>query len=61
MTLEELAELINAADEWKTEFNQIINDNGWTDLTGDTWQVCSDGSQLVYLDDNCVARIKTID
>lgn len=61
MTLEEFAALINAADEWKSDFNKIIKDNGWTDLTGDTWQVCSDGSQLVYLDDNCVAKIKSID
>ena len=30
MTLEEFADLINEADEWKLEFDDIIFANGWT-------------------------------
>ena len=60
MTLEEFAALINAADEWKLEFNEIIAANDWTAMQ-DEWKVCNDGKKMIYLDDDCVARIKTIE
>jgi hypothetical protein len=51
-TLQELADLINSADEWKTEFNEIIEQNGWNDETGEEWGVCSnDTERVIYGED----------
>lgn len=47
MTLQEFANLINSADEWKTEFNEIIEQNGWKDETGEEWGVCSNDSERI--------------
>lgn len=46
-SLDEFADLINAADEWKTEFNEIIKHNGWKDETGEEWGVCSNDSERI--------------
>ena len=51
-TLEEFAELINSEDEWKQEFNEIIEQNGWVDETGEEWGVCSnDTERIIYGED----------
>ena len=60
MTLEEFAEVINAADEWKLEFDDIIVANDWTAIQ-DEWHVCHDGKQMIYFDDRGVAKITTIE
>ena len=60
MTLEQFADLINKSDEWKSSFLQIMKDNGWTDLTNEMWQVCSDGQNVIYFDDRYTAQIKAI-
>ena len=60
MTLEEFAALINAADEWKLEFDDIIVANGWTPMQ-DEWHVCHDDKNMIYFDDNGKAKIAPIE
>ena len=60
MTLEEFAELINKADEWKLEFDDIIVANGWT-ACQDEWHVCHDSKQMIYFDDRGIAKITPIE
>ena len=60
MTLEELAALINEADEWKLEFDDIIVANGWTAMQ-DEWHICHDGKNMIYFDDNGQAKVKSIE
>ena len=60
MTLEQFADLINAADEWKLEFDDIIVANGWTPIL-DEWHVCHDGKQIIYFDDNGQAKVKSLE
>ena len=60
ITLEEFAELINEADEWKLEFDDIIVANDWTAIQ-DEWHICHDGKQMIYFDDNGQAKVTTIE
>ena len=60
MTLEEFAKLINAADEWKLEFDDIIFANGWTEIF-DEWHICHDGKQMIYFNDNGKAQVTSIE
>ena len=60
MTLEEFAALINAADEWKLEFDDIIVANGWT-ACQDEWHICHDGKNMIYFDDRGIAKVTSIE
>ena len=60
MKLEEFAALINEADEWKLEFDDIIVANDWTPIF-DEWHICHDGKQMIYFDDNGQAKVKSIE
>ena len=60
MTLEQFAEVINAADEWKLEFDDIIVANDWKAIF-DEWHICHDGKQMIYFDDNGKAKIAPIE
>ena len=60
MTLEQFAELINEADEWKLEFDDIIFANGWTPIF-DAWHICHDGKNIIYFDDNGKAQVTSIE
>ena len=60
MTLEQFAELINEADEWKLEFDDIIVANDWTEIF-DEWHICHDGKQMIYFDDNGKAKVTSIE
>ena len=60
MTLEQFAELINAADEWKLEFDDIIVANDWTAIQ-DEWHICHDGKNVIYFDDKGQAKVKAIE
>ena len=60
MTLEEFAALINKADEWKLEFDDIIVANDWTPIF-DEWHICHDGKQMIYFDDKGIAKVKSIE
>lgn len=57
MTLEQFADLINAADEWKLEFDDIIVANDWLPIF-DEWRICKDGKNVIYFDDNGQAKVK---
>ena len=60
MTLEQFADLINEADEWKLEFEDIIVANDWTPIF-DEWHVCHDGKNMIYFDDKGQAKVKSIE
>lgn len=60
MTLEQFVAFINAADEWKLEFDDIIVANGWIKMQ-DEWHVCHDGKQMIYFDDRGIAKIAPIE
>ena len=60
MTLEQFADLINAADEWKLEFDDIIDANDWTPIF-DEWHVCHDDKNMIYFDDNGKAKVTSIE
>ena len=60
MTLEQFAELINEADEWKLEFDDVIVENDWTAIQ-DEWHICHDGKQMIYFDDRGVAQVKSLE
>ena len=65
MTLEQFADMINAADEWKLEFEfddffDIIVANGWIPIV-DEWRLCHDGKQMIYFDDRGIAKVKPIE
>ena len=60
MTLEEFAALINEADEWKLEFDDIIVANDWTPIF-DEWHICKDGKNMIYFDDRGIAKVKSIE
>lgn len=57
MTLEQFADLINAADEWKLEFDDIIVANNWIPIF-DEWRICHDDKNMIYFDDNGKAKVK---
>lgn len=60
-TLEELRDFINDNEDWNIEVSNIITKNGWTDETGETWGVCSDGKRRIILNDNATAEIVNIE
>ena len=60
MKLEEFAALINKADEWRLEFDDIIFANGWTEIF-DEWHICHDGKNMIYFDDKGIAKVKSIE
>lgn len=60
-TLEELRDFINDNEDWNLEVSNIIEKNGWTDETSETWGVCSDGKRRIILDDNATAEIINIE
>lgn len=60
MTLEQFADLINEADEWKLEFDDIIFANDWTEIF-DEWHICHDGKNVIYFDDNGQAQVTSIE
>ena len=57
-TLEQLVEFINERDEWSNEVSDIIENNGWQDLSGDEFDVCQDGKQKVAINENGKAEIQ---
>ena len=41
-TLGQLGEFINEREEWSIEVTDIIDSNGWQDITGEELGVCID-------------------
>lgn len=61
-TLEDLAEVINKDEDYPLVLvNTAIEENGWEDLQGTEFDVCSDGKEMVSFDSNGEARVVPID
>ena len=64
MTLEQFADLINAADLRELDFDDDVFDiifaNDWTPIF-DEWRLCHDGKQMIYFDDRGIAKVKSIE
>lgn len=60
-TLEQLVEFINERDEWPLEVTDIIESNGWQDITGEERGVFLDaeGNEMVVINDEGNAEINT--
>ena len=58
-TLEQLVEFINERDEWSLDVADIIESNGWQDITGEDRGVCIDaeGNEMVIINDKGQAEI----
>lgn len=56
-SMQEFAELINSAEEWKLDFNEIIQQNGWIDETGEDYGICSNGTQRLFFDSDANATL----
>lgn len=48
MTLEDFADVINSAGEWRQEFSDIITANGWEEMYAKRWKICNDGKEMLY-------------
>lgn len=58
-TLNQLVEFINEREEWSHEVTDIIESNGWQDITDVERGVCldSEGSEMVVINDQGKAEI----
>lgn len=50
--LNDFCDFLNSCEEWPLEASSIIEKNGWEDLTGTTFGVCSDGENKIIIEDN---------
>ena len=64
MTLEQFADLINAADLRELDFDDDVFDiivaNDWTPIF-DEWRMCHDGKNMIYFDDRGQAKVTSIE
>ena len=60
-TLQQLVEYINERDEWSLDVSDIIESNGWQDITGEERGVCLDaeGNEMVIINDEGKAAINS--
>lgn len=60
-TLQQLVEYINERDEWSLDVSDIIDSNGWQDITGEERGVCldADGNEMVIINDEGKAEINS--
>ena len=60
-TLQQLVEYINERDEWSLDVSDIIESNGWQDITGVERGVCLDaeGNEMVIINDEGKAEINS--
>lgn len=58
MKMQVFADLINEADEWKHEFNEIIKTNGWTDNTHTEFGICESDTEILEYNDNAEAIVR---
>ena len=58
-TLGQLVEFINERDEWSLDVADIIESNGWQDITGEERGVCLDAeaNEMVVINDKGKAEI----
>ena len=52
--LGQLVEFISGREDWSREVTDIIESNGWKDITGEERCVCidSEGNEMVVINDN---------
>lgn len=60
-TLNQLVEYINERDEWSLDVSDIIESNGWQDITGEERGVClnAEGNEMVIINDEGKAKINS--
>lgn len=60
-TLKQLVEYINERDEWSLDVSNIIESNGWQDITGEERGVClnAEGNEMVIINDEGKAEINS--
>ena len=60
-TLKQLVEYINEREEWSLDVSDIIESNGWQDITGEEHGVCLDaeGNKMVIINDEGKAEINS--
>ena len=60
-TLKQLVEYINERDEWSLDVSDMIESNGWQDITGEERGVCLDaeGNEMVIINDEGKAEINS--
>lgn len=60
-TLKQLVEYINERDEWSLDVSDIIESNGWQDITGEERGICLDaeGNEMVIINDEGKAEINS--
>ena len=58
-TLDQLVEFINEREDWPLEVSDIIESNGWQDITGEERGVCldADGKEMVVINDDGEAEV----
>ena len=57
--LQELADYINEADGWPENIREIIEANGWEDLTDEeNNKICRDGCNILLFDNNRKAHVE---
>ena len=63
MTLDQFAELINSADEWKLEFDDIIQANLWyADYSEEeSYKICQSDTELLYFNDSGKAQTRRLE
>lgn len=58
-TLQQLADFINANDEWKLETERIIEANGWISDCGTAYGICHIGNEFVEFNEKGEATVTT--
>ena len=56
-TMQELADYINAKDEWPLEVEDIIEANGWINDCGTDWGICHNDKEKVVVNDDGKAEV----
>lgn len=60
-TMGDLADYINAADEWPLDVCDIIERNGWVSDCGTSWGICHNDTEKVVFNDDGVAIVLDVE
>lgn len=60
-TMGDLADYINAADEWPLDVWDIIERNGWVSDCGTSWGICHNDTEKVVFNDDGVAVVLDVE
>lgn len=56
-SMDDLADYINAADEWPSDVEDIIERNGWVSDTGTEFGICHDDTRRVVVNERGIAEV----